>query len=57
MLRAITEGKTTSINGKDVAVVADSICVHSDTPGALEVARAVHAAIAGCLQASAQEVS
>ena len=27
-------------------MVAESICVHSDTPGAVEVAKAVHAAIA-----------
>jgi UPF0271 protein len=45
VLRAVTEGKTKSLNGRDVAVVADSICVHSDTPGAVEVARAVHAAL------------
>jgi UPF0271 protein len=40
-LRAIAEGRAESINGKDVAVRADSICVHSDTPNAVEVARAV----------------
>jgi 5-oxoprolinase (ATP-hydrolysing) subunit A len=39
--RAIKEGKAGSVNGKDVAVRADSICVHSDTPNAVEVARAV----------------
>jgi UPF0271 protein len=43
--RAVTDGLTRSIHGKDVRVTADSICVHSDTPGALEVARAVHAAL------------
>jgi UPF0271 protein len=44
--RAVLEGLTRSINGKDVKVVAQSICVHSDTPGAVEVAKAVHHAIA-----------
>jgi 5-oxoprolinase (ATP-hydrolysing) subunit A len=39
--RAIAEGKAESVNGKDVTVGADSICVHSDTPNAVEVARAV----------------
>jgi 5-oxoprolinase (ATP-hydrolysing) subunit A len=39
--RAIAEGKAESVNGKDVAVRADSICVHSDTPNAVDVARAV----------------
>ncbi|MGP1254389.1 MAG: LamB/YcsF family protein [Kiloniellales bacterium] len=45
-LRAVREGKATSVNGKDVAVRADSICVHSDTPNALEVAQAVRQAVA-----------
>ena len=44
-LRAIAEGKTRSINGRDVAVRADSICVHSDTPNAVAVAQAVRAAL------------
>jgi hypothetical protein len=43
--RALREGVVRSVDGKDVAVVADSICVHSDTPNALEVARAVHAVV------------
>jgi 5-oxoprolinase (ATP-hydrolysing) subunit A len=49
VLRAVREGKARSTNGKDIDVVADSICVHSDTPNALEVAEAVHAALAGRL--------
>jgi 5-oxoprolinase (ATP-hydrolysing) subunit A len=44
-LRAIAEGRTESVNGHDVAVRADSICVHSDTPNAVEVARAVRKAV------------
>ena len=43
--RAIAEGLTASINGMDVPVRADSICVHSDTPNAVEVARAVRDAL------------
>jgi 5-oxoprolinase (ATP-hydrolysing) subunit A len=45
VLRAIKDGVTRSINGKDVPVRADSICVHSDTPGAVAVAQAVHNAL------------
>ena len=45
-VRAITEGKVTSVGGRDVAVRADAICVHSDTPNAVAVAQAVRAAIA-----------
>jgi UPF0271 protein len=44
--RAMAEGKTSSINGRDVPVGADSICVHSDTPNAVEVAKAVRDALA-----------
>jgi len=44
-LRAIAEGKASSINGRDVRVRADSICVHSDTPNAVDVARAVRDAL------------
>ena len=40
--RAVNEGLTRSITGKDVPIVAQSICVHSDTPNAVEVAQAVH---------------
>ena len=45
-LRAVREGLTRALSGKDVPVTAESICVHSDTPGAVEVAKAVHAALA-----------
>ncbi len=40
-LRAMKEGRVASIGGKDVAVRADAICVHSDTPNAVGVAKAV----------------
>jgi 5-oxoprolinase (ATP-hydrolysing) subunit A len=43
--RAIAEGKAESVNGGDVVVRADSICVHSDTPNAVDVARAVRDAL------------
>ncbi len=45
-LRAVRNGVTESINGKDVKVRADTICVHSDTPNAVAVAAAVKAAVA-----------
>ena len=48
-LRAIRDGQVKSANGKDVPVRADSICVHSDTPGAVEVAKAVRDAVAAYL--------
>ena len=45
-VRAICEGKVTSVGGRDVAVRADAICIHSDTPNAVAVAQAVRDAIA-----------
>lgn len=44
-LRAITEKKVKTIDGNDIPMVADCICVHSDTPGAVAVAKAVKEAI------------
>jgi UPF0271 protein len=50
VLRAIKEGRTTSMSGTDVAVFAESICVHSDTPGATHIAKAVFDAVRPHLQ-------
>ena len=44
-VRAVKDGKARSIGGKDVAVRADAICVHSDTHNAVDVAKTVRAAI------------
>lgn len=52
-LRAIEEGKTTSVNGVDVEVGSDCVCVHSDTPNALEVAQRVRETIKPYLDAAA----
>jgi UPF0271 protein len=43
---ALADGRVASLNGAEVAVRAACVCVHSDTPGAVELARAVHAACA-----------
>lgn len=44
-LRAVREGLVKSVGGKDIAVGADSICVHSDTPNAVAIASAVREAV------------
>jgi UPF0271 protein len=44
-LRAVTDGVATSENGREIPVRADCVCVHSDTPNAVELARAVHTAL------------
>lgn len=53
VLRAVREGRTRSLSGKDVEVMAETICVHSDTPGAVAVAQAVHAALRDWLPSAA----
>ena len=39
VLRMLREGKVQSVEGDDVHVRAETICVHGDTPGAVEFAR------------------
>lgn len=46
IMRVVKDGKIRSINGKDVPTKVDTICVHSDTPGAVAVAKAVRDAVA-----------
>jgi UPF0271 protein len=41
----VTNGSVISVEGTTVAVDADSLCVHGDTPGAVEIARAVRSAL------------
>ena len=36
VVRMIKEGKVETINGNDIAIKADSVCVHGDNPKALE---------------------
>jgi len=43
MLRLATEGVVTAIDGSLVRIEADSVCVHGDSPGAVEMAREVRA--------------
>jgi UPF0271 protein len=45
MLRLATGGVVTAIDGSTVRIEADSICVHGDSPGAVETARQVRAVL------------
>ncbi|HYH22283.1 MAG TPA: 5-oxoprolinase subunit PxpA [Azospirillum sp.] len=40
-LRACVEGKVRTVDGDDIDIVFESICFHSDTPGALAIGTAV----------------
>jgi UPF0271 protein len=41
------DGRVTAVDGTPVAMAADTICLHGDTPGAADLARAVRAALEG----------
>lgn len=36
VIRMVTEGKVTAIDGRDISIQADTICVHGDEPEALQ---------------------
>ena len=38
-LRMVREGRATAVNGDSIEVEADSLCIHGDTPGAVEMAK------------------
>jgi UPF0271 protein len=45
VLRMVTDGVVTAVDGTDVRVSAESACVHGDSPGAVEMATAVRAGL------------
>lgn len=45
VVRMVKEGKVESINGRDIDIQADSICVHGDGPKALEFVREIRSAL------------
>ena len=45
VLRAISEKKVTNTVGKDIDVGCDTICVHSDTPNAVEIIKGIKSAL------------
>ncbi|SKC93275.1 5-oxoprolinase subunit PxpA [Paraburkholderia hospita] len=46
VLRACTEGRVATTDGGDVAIEFESVCVHSDTPGAVQILKAVREVLA-----------
>ena len=45
VLRAVLEKKVTNTVGKDIDVGCDTICVHSDTPNAVEIIKGIKSAL------------
>ncbi|MBV9851953.1 MAG: LamB/YcsF family protein [Armatimonadetes bacterium] len=46
-LRLVQEGRLAAVDGSDLTIRADTLCIHGDEPSALPVARAVRAALTG----------
>jgi 5-oxoprolinase (ATP-hydrolysing) subunit A len=44
-VRLVTRGSIEAVDGSTVHVTADSVCVHGDSPGAVNMARAVRSAL------------
>ncbi|RKD71309.1 UPF0271 protein [Sinobaca qinghaiensis] len=42
VVRMVKEGKVMAHTGNDVNVTADTVCIHGDTPGAVELAKTIH---------------
>jgi UPF0271 protein len=45
VLRLVTEGKVTAVNGVDIELHADTICVHGDNPQAVQLVKQIRAAL------------
>jgi UPF0271 protein len=52
--RMVIDNKVTAMDGTEVSIEGNSVCVHCDTPGAFDIVKAVRAALekAGCELAS-----
>ena len=47
VLRACVEGRVATVDGEDIDIDFDSVCIHSDTPGALKLVEVTRAALTG----------
>ena len=45
-MRLVREGKVRTLDGADLGLDVESICVHGDAPNAPEIAAAIRAALA-----------
>ena len=45
VLQMVKEGTVTSINGKKIPIIAETVCIHGDGEHAVEFAKAVHSAL------------
>jgi UPF0271 protein len=45
VLQMINEGTVTTLSGKKIPIVAETVCIHGDGPHAVEIAKAIHQAL------------
>ena len=45
VVRMVQDRAVVSVSGKTIKVQLDTVCIHGDTPGAVEIARAVRQAL------------
>ncbi|BCL72369.1 LamB/YcsF family protein [Vibrio nigripulchritudo] len=55
VLKAVEQGTVIATNGDEIPVSAQTVCVHSDTPNALDIVKAVNAALKHHLPQSSKE--
>jgi UPF0271 protein len=41
VLRMVEDGNVVSVSGKVIKMRMDTVCIHGDTPGAVEIARGI----------------
>jgi len=47
VVRMVQDGAVTSITGKVIKMKMDTVCIHGDTPGAVEIGRHVRDGLKG----------
>lgn len=47
VLRLVTDGTVVAVDGSEIEIEAESVCVHGDSPGAVAMVRAVRARLEG----------
>jgi UPF0271 protein len=45
-LQIVEHGTVVAVGGRPISLLADTVCIHGDTPGAIEIAAAVHRCLA-----------
>ncbi len=45
VVRMVSDGEVVAASGKRIAMTMDTVCIHGDTPGAVEIGRAVRAGL------------